>query len=106
VPVGSSKTFHIKLVLQREPRTGKTWFLAGLILPNALVDAAVRELFEKSGQTLTADDLTLLGGNPVRVPLHVGEHKLVHVFSASIHVPYVNTDLHTQSKVEHAVTAQ
>jgi 8-oxo-dGTP pyrophosphatase MutT (NUDIX family) len=46
--VGGSniKASNIKLVLlQREPRAGKTWPLAGLILPNEdLVDAAVREL--------------------------------------------------------------
>jgi 8-oxo-dGTP pyrophosphatase MutT (NUDIX family) len=46
--VGGSKASGIKLVLQREPRTGKTWFPAGSILPNeAPVDAAVRELFEE-----------------------------------------------------------
>jgi hypothetical protein len=32
--VGGSKAPDIKLVLQREPRTSKTWFLAGSILPN------------------------------------------------------------------------
>jgi hypothetical protein len=35
--------YGIKLVLQREPRIGKIWFLAGSILPNeAPVDVAVR----------------------------------------------------------------
>jgi hypothetical protein len=43
--VGGSKASDIKLVLQREPRFGKTWFPAGSILPNAEhVDADVREL--------------------------------------------------------------
>jgi hypothetical protein len=34
VPVGGSKVSDIELVLQREPRIGKTLFLAGSILPN------------------------------------------------------------------------
>jgi hypothetical protein len=47
-PLGGSKASEIKLVLQREPRMGKTWFPACSILPNeAPVDVAVRELFEK-----------------------------------------------------------
>jgi hypothetical protein len=38
-----SKASDIKLVLQREPRFGKTWFFAGLILPNeAHVDDVAR----------------------------------------------------------------
>jgi 8-oxo-dGTP pyrophosphatase MutT (NUDIX family) len=72
--VGGSKSSNIKLASQREPRTGKTWFLAGSILPNEVhVDAAVCELLEEIGITVTVDDLTLLSGNHVRVPLPVGQ---------------------------------
>jgi hypothetical protein len=47
-PIGGSKASDIKVILHREPRTGKTWFLAGLILPNVTpVDAAVCELLRK-----------------------------------------------------------
>jgi 8-oxo-dGTP pyrophosphatase MutT (NUDIX family) len=102
--VGGSKASNIKLVLPREPRTGTTWFLDGSILPNeAPVDAAVRELFEKTGLTVTIDDLTLLSGNLVRVPLPAGRHQLVHIFSASVRVPYVTVSLRTPTKVEHVV---
>jgi 8-oxo-dGTP pyrophosphatase MutT (NUDIX family) len=42
--VGGTKLSGVKLVLQREPRTGKTWFPAGSITTNEEhVDAAVRE---------------------------------------------------------------
>jgi 8-oxo-dGTP pyrophosphatase MutT (NUDIX family) len=107
LPVGGSKALDIKLVLRREPRNGKTWFLAGSTLPNeAFVDDAARELFEETGLTPTVDDLTLLSGNHVRVPLPVGQHQLVYVFSAWVHVPYVNVNLRTPAKVEHPATAQ
>jgi 8-oxo-dGTP pyrophosphatase MutT (NUDIX family) len=54
--VGGSKASYITLVLQRKPRSKNP----GLILPSEeLVDAAVRELFEEIGLTLTVDDLTL-----------------------------------------------
>jgi 8-oxo-dGTP pyrophosphatase MutT (NUDIX family) len=73
--VGGSKVSDIKLVLQREPRTGKTWFHAGSILPpgEEHVDVAVRELHEETSLTLTFDDLTLLSNNPVRVSLLKGK---------------------------------
>jgi hypothetical protein len=49
----------------------------------------------------------VLSGNPVRVPLHdAGEHQLVHVFSASVHVPYVTANFRTPAKVEQVVTTQ
>jgi 8-oxo-dGTP pyrophosphatase MutT (NUDIX family) len=90
--VGGSKAFDIKLVLQREPRTYRTWFLACSILPNEEhVDAAIRDLFEETGLTLTVDDLTMLSNNLVRVPLLEGMRKLVYVFSAYVPVPYVTT---------------
>jgi 8-oxo-dGTP pyrophosphatase MutT (NUDIX family) len=55
--VGGSKASDIKLVLQLEPRYGKTWFLAGSILPNEEhVDADVRELLVETGLTLTCDE--------------------------------------------------
>jgi hypothetical protein len=41
--VSGSKVFDIKLVSQREPRSGKTWFRAGSIKPNEEhVDVVVR----------------------------------------------------------------
>jgi hypothetical protein len=44
--VGGSKASDLNLVLWREPRTGRTWFSSGSILPNEEhVDGAVRELF-------------------------------------------------------------
>jgi 8-oxo-dGTP pyrophosphatase MutT (NUDIX family) len=59
--VGGSKASDIKLVLQRETRNGKTWFLAGSIMHDEeLVDVVVRELLEETCLTLTFDDLTML----------------------------------------------
>jgi ADP-ribose pyrophosphatase YjhB (NUDIX family) len=85
LPFKGSKASYIKLVLPREPRSGKSWFPAASILPNQeAVDAAVRKLFEETGHTLTVNDLTLLSNNPVQVPLHDGTHQLVCVFAASV----------------------
>jgi 8-oxo-dGTP pyrophosphatase MutT (NUDIX family) len=68
LPVGGSQSFDIKLVLQRKPRTGKTWFRANLISPNEEhVDAAVRELFEENGLTMTVGDLTMLSNHPMQL---------------------------------------
>jgi 8-oxo-dGTP pyrophosphatase MutT (NUDIX family) len=73
IHVGGTKLSDVKLVLQREPRTGKTWFPAGSVLPNEEhVDAAIRELHEETGLTLTPDDLTLLSDTHVRVALPQG----------------------------------
>jgi hypothetical protein len=48
-------------VLEREPRSRKTWFLAGSPLHNEEpVVATVREVFEDSGFTVTVDNLTNL----------------------------------------------
>jgi hypothetical protein len=71
--VGGSKVSDIKLVLQREPRASRSSYLAISILPNeAPIDAIVCELLEENGLTpINVDDLTLLSGNHVRVPLHV-----------------------------------
>jgi hypothetical protein len=55
--------------------------------------------------TMTVDDHILFSGNPVRVPLPVGYHQLVHVFTASAQVPYVVVNLRTHAKVEQVVTA-
>jgi 8-oxo-dGTP pyrophosphatase MutT (NUDIX family) len=86
--------------------SSKTWFPAGSILPNdAPVDGGARELFEETGLTLIVDDLTLLSSNHVQVPLPVAQHQLVHVFSASVHVPYVTPTLRTHAKVELVVAA-
>jgi 8-oxo-dGTP pyrophosphatase MutT (NUDIX family) len=86
IHVGGTKLKDVKLALQREPRTGKTWFPAGSILPNEEpADAAVRELHEETGLTLTPDDLTLLSDAHVRVALPQGR-QFVYVYSASIPV--------------------
>jgi 8-oxo-dGTP pyrophosphatase MutT (NUDIX family) len=73
--VGGSNASYIKLVLGREPLTGKVCFHVGIVLPNReLVDAAVRELFEEIGRTLTVDYLTMLSGALVCVFLHIGKY--------------------------------
>jgi hypothetical protein len=57
LPIGGNQISNIKVVLQREPRTGKTWFSSRFVLPNKEpVDAAVRELFHETCLTLTIDD--------------------------------------------------
>jgi 8-oxo-dGTP pyrophosphatase MutT (NUDIX family) len=100
------KLSNVNLVLQREPRTGKTWFPAGSVTVNEEpVDVAVRELHEENGLILTPDDLTLLSDAPVRVALLVGQ-QLVYVYSAFVLVPYVTTHLRTPAQLEHAVTSQ
>jgi ADP-ribose pyrophosphatase YjhB (NUDIX family) len=104
--VGGSKLADIKLVLQREPRSGKAWFPYGSISPNEEhVDAIVRELHEKTGLILTLDDLTLLSDAPVRVALHVG-HQFVYVYLVSVPIPYMTTQMRTHAQLEHVVTAQ
>jgi ADP-ribose pyrophosphatase YjhB (NUDIX family) len=98
MPVGGSKASEIKLVLQREPRSGETWFLVGSILRNdEHVDAAVRDLLEETGHTLTQEDFTLLGNNPVQVSLPEGKQKLVYVFSASFPVAFMATNIRTRA---------
>jgi ADP-ribose pyrophosphatase YjhB (NUDIX family) len=104
--VGGTKLPDVKLVLQREPRSGKTWFPAGSILPNEEpVDATVRELHEETGLVLTPDDLTLLSDAPVRVTLPQGR-QLVYVYSATIPVLFATNNLRTPAQVEQAVIAQ
>jgi 8-oxo-dGTP pyrophosphatase MutT (NUDIX family) len=91
IHVGRAKLSNVKLVLQREPRTGKTWFPAGSVTANeAPDDAAVRELHEETGLTLTPDDLTLLSDAHVRVALPEG-HQVVYVYSASVAVPFATS---------------
>jgi 8-oxo-dGTP pyrophosphatase MutT (NUDIX family) len=93
--VGGTKLSNVELVLQREPRTSKTWFPAGSVTANEEpVDAAVRELHEETGLTLTPDDLTLLSDAPLRVALPDGP-ELVYVYSAYVFVPFVTTHLRT-----------
>jgi 8-oxo-dGTP pyrophosphatase MutT (NUDIX family) len=97
----------MKLVLPREPRSGKTLLLAGSILPyEEHVDVAVLELLEETGLTLTSDDLTLLNNNLVRLSLHEGKHQLVYVFSASFPVPFVAFNIRTHAKLVQDVTTQ
>jgi 8-oxo-dGTP pyrophosphatase MutT (NUDIX family) len=104
--VGGTKLSDMKLVLQREPHSGKAWFPSGSVSVNEeLVDAAVRELHEETGLILTHDDLTLLSAAPVRVALLVGQ-QLVYVYTASVPVPYVTTHLRTYAQLEHVVKAQ
>jgi ADP-ribose pyrophosphatase YjhB (NUDIX family) len=105
--VGGSKASDIKLVLQPERRYGKTWFLAGSVLPNEEhVNPADRELLEEIGLTLTPHDLTLLSNNPVRVPLPEGKYQLVYVFSSFVLVPFVAANIRTHAKLVQAATAQ
>jgi 8-oxo-dGTP pyrophosphatase MutT (NUDIX family) len=104
--VGGSRAFYIKLILQCEPRTDKTWFPAGSSLPNEEhVDAAVRELLYETGLTLTPGNFTMLSDNPARVSLLEGKHQLVCVFSAYVLVPYLKANLRTIAKVVEDVTA-
>jgi hypothetical protein len=81
--VGGSKASYIKLVLKREPRTSKAWFLVGSILSHEeYVDVVVLELHEVTGLTLTLDVLALLSINPARVSLPEAKHQLFYVLSA------------------------
>jgi 8-oxo-dGTP pyrophosphatase MutT (NUDIX family) len=103
--VGGTKVSDVKLVLQREPRSCKTWFPARYVTANEEhVDAAVRELHEETGLILTPDDLTLLSDALIRVALHVGQ-QLVYVYSALCHVPYVTTHLRSHAQLEQVVIA-
>jgi ADP-ribose pyrophosphatase YjhB (NUDIX family) len=93
-------------VLQREPRTGKTWFPAGSVTANEEpADAVVRELREETCLTLTPDDLTLLSDAHVRVALPDGQ-QLVYIYSAYVPVPFVTNHLRTPAQLEEAVTTQ
>jgi ADP-ribose pyrophosphatase YjhB (NUDIX family) len=104
--VGGTKLSDIKLVLQRETRTGKTWFPACSVTANEEhVDVAVRELHEETSHILTPDDLPLLSDALVRVALPVGQ-QLVYIYSASVPIPYVTTHLRTSAQLEQVVTTQ
>jgi 8-oxo-dGTP pyrophosphatase MutT (NUDIX family) len=91
IHVGGTKLSDVKLVLQREPRTGKSWFPAGSVLPS---EEPVRELHEETGLTLTPEDLTMLSDPPVRVALPEGR-QLVYVYSASVPVLFATSHLRT-----------
>jgi 8-oxo-dGTP pyrophosphatase MutT (NUDIX family) len=55
--VGGTKLTDVKLVLQREPSSGKAWFLVGSTSSNEEhVDAIVREMHEETGLILTLED--------------------------------------------------
>jgi ADP-ribose pyrophosphatase YjhB (NUDIX family) len=105
--VGRTKLSDIKLMLQREPRSGgKTWFPVGSVTANGEpVDAAVRELHEETCLILTPDDLMMLCDAPVRVALPVGQ-QLVYVYTAYVPVPCVTTHLRTPAQLEQVVAAQ
>jgi 8-oxo-dGTP pyrophosphatase MutT (NUDIX family) len=106
IHVGGTKLSDVKLVLQREPRTGKTWFSAGSVLPNEEhVDDVVHELHEETGLTLTSDDLMLLSDAHVRVALPQGR-QLVYVYSAYVPIMFATSHLRTPAHVEQAVTAK
>jgi 8-oxo-dGTP pyrophosphatase MutT (NUDIX family) len=107
IHVGGTKPSDLKLILQREPHSGKTWFPVGSVSPNEdeHVDGAVRELHEETGIVLTPDDLTLLSGDLVLVTLPQGR-QLVYVYSVSIPVPFATNNLRTSAQVEQAVLAQ
>jgi hypothetical protein len=93
-------------VLQREPRTGKTWFPVGSVAANEEhVDAAIRELHEETGLTLTPDDLTLLSDASFRVALPEGQQN-VYVYSAYVPVSFATRHLRTPAQLEQAVNAQ
>jgi 8-oxo-dGTP pyrophosphatase MutT (NUDIX family) len=95
IHVGGTKLSNVKLVLQREPRTGTTWFPDGSVAANEEhVDAAVRELREETGLVLTPDNLTLLSDAHVRVALPEGQ-QLVYVYLAYVPVPFVTSHLRT-----------
>jgi 8-oxo-dGTP pyrophosphatase MutT (NUDIX family) len=84
--VGGSKLSDVKLVLQREPCSGKTWFPTFSISSHEEhVDATVRELQEETGLILTPDILTPLSDAPVRVALHVGQWRIIFT---SIRLPF------------------
>jgi ADP-ribose pyrophosphatase YjhB (NUDIX family) len=92
-------------LLQREPRSGKTWFPAGSVSANEEhVDVAYLEFHKKVGLILTPDYLTLLSDAPVRVALPVGQHR-AYVYTASVPVPYVTTHFRTPAQLEQDVTA-
>jgi 8-oxo-dGTP pyrophosphatase MutT (NUDIX family) len=106
IHVGGTKLSDVKLVLQREPRIGKTWFPVGSVLPNEEpADAAVRELHEETGLTLTPEDLTVSSDALVRVALPEGR-QLVYVYSAYVPVLFATSHLRTHAQVEQAITAQ
>jgi ADP-ribose pyrophosphatase YjhB (NUDIX family) len=105
IHVGGTKLSNVKLVLQREPRTGKAWFPAGFVTANeSHVDAAVRELHEETGLTLTPDDLTLLSDAHVRVALPEGQ-QIVYVYSAYVPVSFATSHLRTPAQLKQVVTA-
>jgi ADP-ribose pyrophosphatase YjhB (NUDIX family) len=97
--VGGTKLSDIKLVLQRERSSGKTWIPTDSVSANKEhVDAAVRELQEETGLISTLDYLTLLSEAPARVALPVGQ-QLVYVYTAYVPLPYVTTHLRTLAQL-------
>jgi 8-oxo-dGTP pyrophosphatase MutT (NUDIX family) len=106
IHVGVTNLSNVKLMLQREPRIGKTWFPDGSVAANEEhVHAALRELHEETGLTLTPDDLTLLSDAHVRVALPEGQQN-VYVYSASVPVSFATSHLRTHAQLEQDVTAQ
>jgi hypothetical protein len=56
--------------------------------------------------TLIVDDITMLSGNFVRVPLSDSMTQRVYLFAPYVHVPYVAANFRTQYKVEQIVLPQ
>jgi ADP-ribose pyrophosphatase YjhB (NUDIX family) len=83
----------------------KYWFHVGFILPNEeLVDEAVREFSKETGLTITVVDLWIILSSVVlRVPLLACKHQVACVYLASVLAHFMNANLRTLTKVEHAV---
>jgi ADP-ribose pyrophosphatase YjhB (NUDIX family) len=81
----------------REPRSGKTWLLAGSVSANEEpIDVAVREVHEETCLILNPHDLTLLSDARVRVALPTRQQH-VYVYTASVPVPYGTSHLRTHA---------
>jgi hypothetical protein len=60
----------------------------------------------KTGLSLTHDDLTLPSNNPVQVSLREAKHRLVYVFSAYVPVTFISAIVRTPTKLIQDVTTQ
>jgi hypothetical protein len=104
--VGGSTASCIKLVLQREPRTCKTWFtVCSICLAKSLSTRpftnCLRKIASPCPSTILRCGVAIMFECP---SLHARKSHLIYVFLAFVHVPYVISNLRTPAKVEHAVT--